>query len=258
MSLNVAAIPAFDDNYIWCLTQSGSNLAWVVDPGQADPVIAYLVQHQLTLAGILITHHHWDHTGGIEALSTHYPGIEVCGPVNPEISGLTQTVQDGQAFSLNGLNTEASVITVPGHTLDHIAYLIEDKLFCGDTLFSGGCGRMFEGQPAQFHHSLSRLAALPANTQVYCAHEYTLSNLKFALMAEPDNAELKAYQTECEALRARGVPTLPSTIARERAINPFLRLDQAQVVAKISLHWQQTPVDNVQAFALLRRWKDNA
>ena len=258
MSLNVAAIPAFDDNYIWCLTQTGSGQAWVVDPGEAKPVIDYLTQKQLTLTGILITHHHWDHTGGINDLSARYPELEVYGPANPEISGLTKEIKDCEVVSLNGLDTQASVIAVPGHTLDHIAYLIEDKLFCGDTLFSGGCGRMFEGQPEQFHHSLSRLATLPGKTQVFSAHEYTLSNLKFALLAEPDNVALQAYQQECEAMRAKGVPTLPSSIARELAINPFLRVDQSQVCQQISQHWQQIPADNVEAFALLRRWKDNA
>ncbi|MCL2914882.1 hydroxyacylglutathione hydrolase [Shewanella corallii] len=258
MLLNVTAIPAFDDNYIWCLTQSGSPQAWVVDPGQAKPVIAYLEQEQLTLSGILITHHHWDHTSGINDLSARYPDIEVYGPANPEINGLTQELKDGQMVNLKGLDIQARVLTVPGHTLDHIAYVCDDRLFCGDTLFSGGCGRMFEGEPAQFHHSLSRLAALPANTRVYCAHEYTLSNLKFALMADPDNTELKAYQQECEALRAKGIPTLPSSIGKELAVNPFLRVDQKQVCQQINQHWQQNPADNVEAFALLRRWKDNA
>ncbi|MCF1426659.1 MAG: hydroxyacylglutathione hydrolase [Shewanella sp.] len=257
MSLMITAIPAFDDNYIWCLTRAQGNLAWVVDPGEAEPVLTFLQQHQLQLAGVLVTHHHSDHTGGIEQLKARFDHLAVWGPDNPQIPGITRRLSDNEQVTLPELNAAVHVIEVPGHTLDHLAYLCEGNLLCGDTLFSGGCGRMFEGTPEQFTHSLGRLAALPLQTQVYCAHEYTQSNLRFARAVDGQNPAIAAYQQECDELRLQGYPTLPSSIAKELSLNPFLRLDDRHVRQALTQHWEQQVTDTVGAFALLRRWKDN-
>ncbi len=253
--LTLFPIPAFNDNYIWCIARGAS--AWVVDPGDAEPVLAHLTMAGLTLEGILITHHHWDHTGGIPALCQAYPGISVIGPDNPAIEGLSQRVGDGDTLTLTALALELSVIALPGHTLDHLGYLGPGMLFCGDTLFSGGCGRLFEGSPAQMHDSLTRLAALPQDTKIYCAHEYTLANLHFAQAVEPDNEELQEYTRHCQGLRQANRPTLPSTIAMERQINPFLRYDAPSVVSSLTQRTQEDLPDSVSRFAALRRWKDN-
>lgn len=231
--MNLVALPAFADNYIWMLHDGRS--AIVVDPGDAAPVAAALAAQGLALAGILVTHHHPDHVGGIETLRPQLQGV-VHGPARERIPAPFTPVEDGDTVSLMGCDFE--VIDVPGHTAGHIAYLAKDVgdghgpvLFCGDTLFSGGCGRLFEGTPAQMHASLGRLAALPGDTRVCCAHEYTLSNLRFAAAVEPGNDALTQYTARCTAWRAEGRPTLPSTIALERAINPFMRCDVPDVVA---------------------------
>ncbi len=249
----ITPIEALNDNYIWCLHRD--NVAWVVDPGSAEAVLRHLSEHQLQLSGILITHHHWDHTDGIEALRKAFAALSVIGPDNPVIQGLTQCVQPGDRVVLDGLGVTAEVLSLPGHTLDHLGYCVDDAVFCGDTLFSGGCGRLFEGTPEQMYHSLSRLSALPADTRVFCTHEYTLANLAFAGAVEPDNQALQSYRTWCEAQRADGQPTLPSTIGRERAINPFLRVDAPDVIAALSQREGELP-DSVARFAALRRWKD--
>ncbi|GAA5189463.1 hydroxyacylglutathione hydrolase [Ferrimonas gelatinilytica] len=254
-SLSLFPIPAFNDNYIWCLAQGRS--AWVVDPGDAEPVLAHLSTADLNLEGILITHHHWDHTGGIQALSAAYPGLSVIGPDNPAIEGITRRVREGDTFTLDGLALTLKVIALPGHTLDHIGFIGPLMLLCGDTLFSGGCGRLFEGTPAQMQHSLSRLAALPGDTKIYCAHEYTLANLRFAQAVEPDNAALQDYMRQCQGRRQANHPTLPSTIAQERLINPFLRYDEPSVVNSLAQRTQAGLADSVSRFATLRLWKDN-
>lgn len=250
----ITPIEALNDNYIWCLHRD--NAAWVVDPGSADAVLAHLSEHQLQLRGILITHHHWDHTDGIEALRKAFAALSVIGPDNPVIQGLTQRVQPGDHIELDGLGVTAEVLSLPGHTLDHLGYYLDDAVFCGDTLFSGGCGRLFEGSPAQMHASLSSLSALPADTRVFCTHEYTLANLAFASAVEPDNEALQEYRRWCEAQRAAEQPTLPSTIGQELSINPFLRVDAPGVVAALSQKDGELP-DSVARFAALRRWKDN-
>lgn len=214
-------IPAFSDNYIWLLAQEGK--AWVVDPGDAEPVLDTLAKEKLKLAGILITHHHDDHTGGIAELLQHFD-IPVYGPHDsPACKVISQPLHDGDSIHLGSMNF--SVMAVPGHTLDHIAFYsaAEKILFCGDTLFSGGCGRVFEGTYEQMYNSLLKLLALPDDTRICCAHEYTLSNLRFALTVEPDNQDLVEYQQRCERLRQKDQPTLPSTIQQEKRINPFLR-----------------------------------
>ena len=229
--MKLRALPAFTDNYIWMLHDDRQ--AIVVDPGDAAPVAAALDAQGLALAAILVTHHHPDHVGGVAALRPRLQG-PVYGPAREAIPQPFAPLADGDSVSLLGLRFQ--VIDVPGHTAGHIAYFLPASdvqapvLFCGDTLFSGGCGRLFEGTPAQMHQSLGRLAALPGDTRVCCAHEYTESNLKFANAVEPANAALARYTVACRALRADGLPTLPSTIAQERAINPFMRCDAPDVV----------------------------
>jgi len=230
--MKLIALPAFTDNYIWMLHDG--HQAIVVDPGDAAPVAAALDTQGLALAAILVTHHHPDHVGGVSALRPRLLG-EVYGPAREAIPQPFVPLADGDAVSVLGLRFQ--VIDVPGHTAGHIAYFLPSSgageapvLFCGDTLFSGGCGRLFEGTPAQMHQSLGRLAALPSDARVCCAHEYTESNLKFANAVEPANAALARYTVACRALRADGLPTLPSTIAQERAINPFMRCDAPDVI----------------------------
>ncbi len=254
--MHLHPLPAFNDNYIWILHDGARAL--VVDPGVAAGVQAYLAEHHLTLDTILITHHHGDHTGGVAALR-EATAARVIGPVSEPMPEPLQRVAGGDAVELLGLRFE--VLDVPGHTAGHIAYHAADVdgvplLFCGDTLFSGGCGRLFEGTPAQMLASLSRLAALPANTRVCCTHEYTLSNLRFAQTVEPDNAELTQYRQWCERQRALNLPTLPSTIGLEQTINPFLRSHLPSLAVAAQAHNPACGNDPLEVFATLREWKN--
>lgn len=254
---HLVALPAFVDNYVWMLHDGHG--AVVVDPGDPAPVRAALAARGLTLRGILVTHHHRDHTGGIDALRALLQG-PVHGPAREAIPGPSTPLHDGDRIEV--LDLVFDVIEVPGHTAGHIAYAQAGNapaplLFCGDTLFSAGCGRLFEGTPAQMHASLQRLAALPADTRVCCTHEYTLSNLRFAAAVEPGNEAIAAHRARCEALRARGEPTLPSTLALEREINPFLRCSEPAVAAAAAAHDPDTdPADAVAVLAALRTWKN--
>jgi hydroxyacylglutathione hydrolase len=250
-------IPAFSDNYIWVLHDD--QRALVVDPGESSGVAAWLRQTGLRLEAIFITHHHRDHTGGVTELQQAF-GAKVYGPLDEPMPEPLQRLADGEHVEALGHRFE--VMRVPGHTLGHIAYYSPDidgtpLLFCGDTLFSGGCGRLFEGTPAQMHASLDRLGALPASTRVCCTHEYTLANLRFAQAVDPDNAALSRYVAHCEQLRQQQRPTLPSTIGLERQINPFLRAHEPALKQAASKHNPNIATDDTSVFATLREWKNN-
>lgn len=273
--LEVVPISAFSDNYIWLVRQGQQ--AVVVDPGEAAPVLAALQAQALQLQAIVLTHHHGDHTGGVQALQ-QATGCTVYGPATEKLPEPVQRVRASQppgGIALLGQTWQ--VLDVPGHTAGHIAWYLPQgvqtadgaqapALFCGDTLFSGGCGRLFEGTAEQMHTSLMQLAALPAQTLVFCAHEYTLSNLRFAREVEPDNAALQQYEVWCFNQREKGLPTLPSTLAQELAINPFLRCTQAAVASAAlrfdpNLHTTTLPPSSssptsVQVLAALRAWKN--
>ena len=252
----VSAIKAFSDNYIWTLIKDGE--VTVVDPGDPEPVKNYLNEKGLNLKNIHITHHHFDHTGGIEELTDIY-GCEVYGPDGGHIKGIGVKIQDNQEFTIMDVTFKA--FATPGHTLDHLSYYVEDDsnplLFCGDTLFSGGCGRLFEGSPKQMHNSLSRLAELPGKTKVFCTHEYTESNLRFAIAVEPNNRHIKDKIEEVQELRRKDLETLPSTISEELNINPFLRCNQNDVINSAEYYCKTQLSESHEVLGAIREWKDN-
>lgn len=261
----ITALPAFENNYLWLIHQGVA--AWVVDPGDANVVQAALDSLQLKLCGILITHHHADHTGGIAQLRRKHPDAVVYGPLNrgsTPIAGITHAAHAGETYALSGLGVSINCLAVPGHTLDHLAYFLPasasveqiPRLFCGDTLFAAGCGRLFEGSPAQMHASLQQLLALPADTLVYCAHEYTVSNLHFAAAVEPHNAAIAARLSHAQTLRAAGLATVPFELGTERHTNPFLRCHQPAVQAIASQRAGLALSDDTDVFAQLRAWKN--
>jgi len=256
--LDLHPLPAFADNYIWLLRNAlvgAERAVAVVDPGDAAPVEAHLARHDLRLVAILVTHHHPDHVGGVPELVARHR-VPVHGPAREAQAVVTVPHAEGARFAIADLGLELAVHEIPGHTLGHIAFVGGGALFCGDTLFSAGCGRLFEGTPAQMLGSLDRLAALPPATRLCCGHEYTLANLRFAATVEPDNPARSAYAARASAAVAEGRPTLPSTIALERAVNPFLRIDQP-VVQHALREWSGDPLaGRVALFAALRRWKD--
>lgn len=253
--LTISPISAFDDNYIWCI-QNNSDCV-VVDPGDAAPVLEHCQSHKLTLSAILITHHHWDHTNGLDALLAEFPGIPVFGPQVGNIRFLTHKLKEGDEITLAQFNMTLRILDVPGHTLDHIAYVSDLGVFCGDTLFSGGCGRLFEGTPEQMNRSLGKLMLLDDELAVYCTHEYTLANLKFANTVEPENNALKDYTQWAIKQRALGQPTLPSTIKREKAINPFLRTQEQRIKHNVEQQLGQSLQGSDDVFAAIRGWKDH-
>jgi hydroxyacylglutathione hydrolase len=257
----VVAVRAFTDNYIWIIRDP--HHAVVVDPGDATPVLDYLNQENLKLAAILNTHHHNDHVGGNAALLQKFP-VPVYGPANEHIPTLTHRLkectdkesEEGCAY-ISEFSLSLHVLDIPGHTAGHIAYYGANMLFCGDTLFACGCGKLFEGTAQQMAHSLEKLADLPNETLVYCGHEYTLNNIRFARVVEPGNQALIERQAVVENLRSQGLPTLPSTIALEKATNPFLRCQQPEVIHNASSHAGKQLSDPVDVFATLRDWKNH-
>jgi hydroxyacylglutathione hydrolase len=253
-AFHVVPLRAFADNYIWTIRDE--RCAVVVDPGDAQPVIDYLDREKLTLAAILNTHHHADHVGGNAALLARTM-VPVFGPRDERIPEVSMRLADGQHFRLPHFNIEMETLEIPGHTRSHIAFFGGGMLFCGDTLFAAGCGRLFEGTPRQMHDSLTRLTRLPDSTQVYCGHEYTLSNLKFARAAEPNNAQLPALEARMQALRDDDLPTLPSTIAQEKATNPFVRVTEPGIIHSASSRAGKTLSDPVSVLGEIRDWKNN-
>ena len=254
--MNLYPLPAFSDNYIWLLHHESRAL--VVDPGDAAPVNEWLKANRIQLDCILVTHHHGDHTGGVAQLQADWHA-KVLGPKQETLPFKFQGLSQGDEFEWHDLVFQT--LDVPGHTSGHIAYWTQvprqdPLLFCGDTLFSGGCGRLFEGTPAQMLHSLDQLVALPGNTRVCCAHEYTLSNLKFAMAVEPNNAALLAYSAHCQSLRSRQLPTLPATLAKELEINPFLRTRHPSVIDAIQTFAPHTSKQEADIFGNLRLWKN--
>lgn len=248
--LEILPVPAFRDNYIWLL-HDGTHAA-VVDPGDAAPVEKALQERALSLAAILVTHHHDDHIGGVADLLANRP-VPVYAPANKSYMFSHVTVAEGSLVTLPKLQTQFSVMEVPGHTLDHVAYYGTNCLFCGDTLFGGGCGRLFEGTPLQMFSSLQRLVSLPQDTRVFCAHEYTEHNLRFARTLEPDNLSLAARIKETAELRRTNQPTLPSTVGLELATNPFLRCDSETIRQNSGIEEQ----DPLQIFTAIRQMRNN-
>lgn len=251
--MDILALRAFEDNYIWLLRDGRRIVA--VDPGDEAPVLDYLAKEGARLAAILLTHHHGDHTGGVAGLIARHP-VPVYGPAGEPIAGITVPLRQDDTVALPGLQERLRVIDVPGHTRGHIAYYGHGALFCGDTLFGCGCGRLFEGTAEQMWNSLCKLAALPPSTRVYCAHEYTRSNIRFALAVEPGNAALQARAGRVAQLRAERQATVPFSLGEECSTNPFLRSTQPEVTAAAERHCGARLAGPVEVFAVLREWKN--
>lgn len=252
----VFPLRAFRDNYIWLLYDQNKRYVCVIDPGDAAPVLRFLEQEKLELTAILATHHHADHVGGISKLVQEHP-VPVYGPAKESIPELTHPLHEGDKVSLEAQDLEFEVLDIPGHTAGHIAYVGQQMLFCGDTLFAGGCGRIFEGTPEQMYASLCKLSDLDNKTRVYCAHEYTQDNLRFAVTVEPDNTAVWDRYTHIRTMRANDEITLPSTIGIELETNPFLRPDIATVKRLAERHTGRTLTSMVEVFAAVRAWKDS-
>ena len=255
MTVSVIPIPSLSDNYIWLIINDSEATVAIVDPGSSTDPISYIEQMNLRPLAILVTHHHWDHVNGIEKLVHRY-SIPVYGPATESIPYLTTPLRDSDSFLLPELKQSFDVMDISGHTAGHIGYLTGDKLFCGDTLFSAGCGRLFEGTAAQLHASIRRISQLPDCTIIYCSHEYTLDNLRFAQAVEPDNAAIQSRREEVESLRNNNLPSLPVTLEMEKRYNPFLRTDRGNVMKAVAQHSGQKIDNSEDCFRYLRMWKD--
>src|SRR6202049_1216570 len=249
--LDVRPVRAFSDNYIWLIDSPRGEALVAADPGDAAPVIAELRLRGASLAAILLTHHHPDHIGGVPELLRHWE-VPVIGPDDARIAQRTRTVRGGDRCELSELGLSFEILQVPGHTVSHIAFWGHGALFCGDTLFSAGCGRMFEGTPIQMNASLNRLRALPPETRMFCGHEYTAANLRFALTVDPENRTAQDYRDAVERTRAADAPTLPSPLSLEIVINPFLRCDTAAIRASVEAHAGRPLPEPADVFAELR------
>ncbi|MBT8421274.1 MAG: hydroxyacylglutathione hydrolase [Gammaproteobacteria bacterium] len=254
---HITPISSFTDNYTWQIREAGGKIAAFVDPGDAAPIFRVLEEEKIEPVAILLTHHHADHVGGVARLVARYPNIQVFGPGKEPIATITRPVGEGDVVEIPGTRLSFRVMDVPGHTSGHVAYYGHDALFCGDTLFSAGCGRLFEGTPDEMHASLKKIAALPGRTLIYCAHEYTLDNIRFAKWVEPGNLDLLVRETQAFAKIDQDAPTVPSTLAEELATNPFLRTDVPTVVATVEKHAGRRLSGEAEVFATIRRWKDD-
>jgi hydroxyacylglutathione hydrolase len=253
--MKILQIPLLRDNYGYLLVCEKTKQTAIVDPSEAEPVLRRVEQEQVPLAAILNTHHHRDHTGGNEGILAKQK-VEVYGHKSDSsrVPGLTHGVDEGDTVQIGEM--KGRVFFIPGHTTGHVAYLFENNLFCGDTLFTAGCGRLFEGTPEQMHASLSKLMALPDNTKVYCGHEYTESNLRFAMSVEPKNPKLVARFERVQGLRSRGASTVPATLEEEKQTNPFLRWDSKEIQASVKAANRNARLDPVSVFAAVRKMKD--
>lgn len=252
-NIKVTPIKALTDNYIWAI--ESNNYLVVVDPGEAKPVIEHIKKHNLNLAAILVTHHHYDHTGGIAEILA-FKETKVWGPGNESIASITNPVGNDDIIEITPLNIRFKVLEIPGHTIDHIAYYGSNNLFCGDTLFTAGMGRIFEGTAEQMYNSMQIIKSLPNTTNIYCGHEYTLANLKFAMLVEPHNLEIQKRYEEVKLLRKQNLPTVPATLSTELATNPFLRTDNNTVIESLVKNRKIIPQDKIAIFRELRAWKD--
>lgn len=254
--ITIKSIPAFTDNYIWAITDEQANYFAIVDPGQAAPVLDFLNQHDGVLAAILITHHHGDHVGGISKLLEVFPDTPVYGPATENIPHMSTALNNKDRVVIPEIDTSFDVMFIPGHTAGHIAYYQQNILFCGDTLFANGCGRVFDGSLESLHNSLQKIAELPTDTLVYCAHEYTLDNIGFALWVEPENLDLLQRQERTHELIDKNTPSVPSTLALELKTNPFLRTKEPEVIEVAEKVAKKSLSPGLEVFKLLRTWKD--
>jgi hydroxyacylglutathione hydrolase len=255
MKVSVKPIPSLSDNYIWLIINDSEATVAIVDPGSSAGSISYIEQMNLRPVAILVTHHHWDHVNGIEELVDRY-NIPVYGPATEFVPHLTTPLKSDDNFSLPELKLSFDVMDISGHTAGHIGYLTDNKLFCGDTLFSAGCGRLFDGTAAQLHASIKRIGQLPGSTIIYCSHEYTLDNLRFAEAVEPDNPAIQSRIIEVEILRGKNLPSLPVTLEMEKRYNPFLRTDRENIMQAVAQHSGQKIDSSEDCFRYLRMWKD--
>lgn len=253
--MKIIGLPALSDNYIWMICDHKHQSAWAVDPGAAQPVLEFVERKALSLCGILLTHHHHDHSGGIADLVHFNKELRIFASHSSSIPGVNQSVREGDQFECLGLTCR--VMEIPGHTLDHIAFVLGDAIFCGDTLFSVGCGKVFEGTAKQMYYSLRRLSHLENHKQIYCGHEYTLKNLEFALVVEPHNLQLQTKYQEIKNLRDSDRPTLPSLLGEEKKLNPFLRCEEPGIMQAVENYCQKKLPGPVEVFFHLRQWKNS-